>query len=246
MANQPKDHGMAEQREASIVGSSDGLTARDLSQISRAMYTTGPFLLRKLQHWRPYICPFEKLVGHVSDGSRVLDIGCGSGLLLSLAAGTGAKFEGIGFDVSRQGIDLANRMTRKAAEIAPGAKLSFQRLDVDAPWPAGEFDIVFVVDVLHHVPSQSQKPFLMNAVSKVKQGGTLVYKDMCLRPWWMAQANRLQDLVVAREWIHYAPVQAVENWAASEGMRVVLREDVSRLWCGHELRVMIRESAPSA
>jgi hypothetical protein len=62
----------------------------------------------------------------------------------------------------------------------------------------------------------------------------------------MAQANRLQDLAVAREWINYIPVQAVEDWAASHGMRVVLREDMSRLWCGHELRVMIRESATGA
>jgi len=83
-------------------------------------------------------------------------------------------------------------------------------------------------------------------MSKVKPGGTLVYKDMCLRPWWMAQANRLQDLVVAREWINYAPIQSVESWAADGGMRIVLREDHSRLWCGHELRVMIKDGAARA
>ncbi|MGA2883067.1 MAG: class I SAM-dependent methyltransferase [Bryobacteraceae bacterium] len=236
----------------SLVGSTpptrdaEGLTARHLSRIARTMYTSGPFLLRKLQHWRPYICPFERLVGHVRDGSRVLDIGCGSGLLLSLAAGTGAQFHGVGFDVSRQGIDLATRMTGRAAQLAPKAKLSFQRLNVEEAWPKGEFDIVFVVDVLHHIPPKIHRPFLGQVMSKVKPGGTLVYKDMCLRPWWMAQANRLQDLVVAREWIQYAPIQSVESWAADGGMRVVVREDLSRLWCGHELRVMIKEGAPSA
>jgi 2-polyprenyl-3-methyl-5-hydroxy-6-metoxy-1,4-benzoquinol methylase len=222
----------------------DGVTARHLSAIARKMYTSGPPLLRKLQHWRPYICPFESLLKHVHEGSRVLDVGCGSGLLLSLAAGVGIQFEGVGFDVSRQGIELATRMTRRAASIAPNAKLSFQRLDIDAPWPPGEFDVVFLVDVLHHVPSHSQRPFFERVMAKVRQGGILVYKDMCLRPWWMAQANRIQDMLVAREWICYAPVHTVENWGTSSGMRIVLQEDVRRLWCGHELRVMKRDSTP--
>jgi hypothetical protein len=61
---------------------------------------------------------------------------------------------------------------------------------------------------------------------------------MCLRPWWKSQANRLHDLVVAREFITYAPVQAVEQWANEAGMHVILREDISRFWYGHELRML--------
>ena len=246
MPNQRNDDGIAAQMGTSMVGSElpsgipEILTAQHLSKIARAMYTSGPFLLRKLQHWRPYICPFESLVGHVRHGYRVLDVGCGSGLLLSLAAGAGAKFEGLGFDVSRQGIELATRMTRRAASLAPHAKLSFQRLDINAAWPTGEFDAVFLVDVLHHVPSRNQRAFFQQVVSKVKPGGTLIHKDMCLQPWWMAQANRLQDLLVARQWINYARVQVVEEWATSEGLRVVLRENIKRMWCGHELRLMKR------
>lgn len=220
----------------------DGVTARHLSATARKLYTSGPPLLRKLQHWRPYICPFESLVKHIPDGSRVLDVGCGSGLLLSLAAGLGVQFEGVGFNVSRQGIDLANRMTGQVAGLAPNAKLSFQRLDIDAPMPSGQFDIVFLVDVLHHVAPHSQRSFFEEVTSKVRPGGTLVYKDMCLRPWWMAQANRLQDLLVARQWIHYVPVERVEYWAESKDFQVILRENSTRLWCGHELRVMTRSS----
>jgi 2-polyprenyl-3-methyl-5-hydroxy-6-metoxy-1,4-benzoquinol methylase len=216
------------------------LTAAELAKISREIYREGPLLLRTLQHWRPYICPFENLLGYVPDGSRVLDIGCGSGLLLGLTAGVGIKFDGVGFDTSRQAIDLANRMTARSAAMAPSAKLSFQRLDIGDAWPAGTFDVVFLVDVLHHVESKSQEQFFRQVLSKVAPEGTLVYKDMCRAPWWRAQANRLQDLVIAREWIHYVPVQTVEQWAAQEGMQVRVREDLSRFWCGHELRVMKR------
>lgn len=197
-------------------------------------------LLRKLQHWRPYICPFENLVTHVPEGARVLDVGCGSGLLLSLMAGLGVKFEGVGVDVSRDGIDLATRMTKRVSQIAPHAKLRFHRLDSSDSWPAGTFDVVFLVDVLHHVVPKSQKAFFQRVLSKVGREGTLVYKDMCRRPRWRAEANRLQDLVIAREWITYVPVETVERWALDSGMQVVVREEMSRFWCGHQLRVMAK------
>lgn len=219
------------------------LTAQRLSAIAKTMYSPGPFLLRTLQRWRPYICPFEKLVGHVHEGSRVLDIGCGAGLLLSLVAGLGREFDGIGLDVSQQAIDVAKVMAKRAAALWPKARLSFERVAIDTAWPPDTFDTVFLIDVLHHVPPTSQHSFLKRVISKVKQGGILVYKDMCLRPWWKAQANRLHDLVVAREWITYVPVQTVECWANSEGMRVILREDTNRFWYGHELRVMERTNA---
>lgn len=216
-----------------------------LAKRSRALYQDGPLLLRKLQHWRPYICPFEALIGHVQDGARVLDVGCGSGLLLGLAASHGAKFEGIGFDTSRQGIDLATRMARRSATTAPDAKLSFERLAIGDPWPPGTFDVVFLVDVLHHVGPQHQNAFFHQVLSKVGPEGTLVYKDMCRRPRWRAHANRLQDLVIAREWIHYVDVDTVEQWAVGKGMQVLARPAINRFWCGHELRVLRRTSRRS-
>jgi cyclopropane fatty-acyl-phospholipid synthase-like methyltransferase len=129
-------------------------------------------------------------------------------------------------------------MAARAVTLSPKAKLVFHRLDVDAAWPAEQFDVVFLIDVMHHVPPEAQRSFLDRVISKVKSTGVLVYKDMCRRPWWRAQANRLHDLVIARESINYAPVATVENWAAAQGMRVIAREDLNRLWYGHELRAM--------
>jgi 2-polyprenyl-3-methyl-5-hydroxy-6-metoxy-1,4-benzoquinol methylase len=167
-----------------------------------------------------------------------LDVGCGAGLLLGLMAGLGREFEGVGFDVSRRAIEVAKDMAQHAAKSVMKARLSFHRLDIDAAWPAGTFDVVFLVDVLHHVHPHSQRQFFQRVISKVKGGGTLVYKDMCHRPRWKAQANRLHDLLLARQRISYVPVHTVEHWAGLEGMQVLHREDISRLWYGHELRVM--------
>lgn len=224
-----------------MVGSleSEGCTAAldppILSAIARNLFRDAPFVLRTLQQWRPYICPFEKLIGYVYPGSSVLDIGCGAGLLLSLIAGLEVECEGVGFDVSKRAIDVANTMRQRAAAMFPKASLSFVCVGRDACWPNATFDVVFMVDVLHHVRPHSQREFVYRAISKVKPGGTLVYKDMCLRPWWRAQANRLHDLVIAQERVNYVPIEKVNEWATARGMQIVARRDETRLWYGHEL-----------
>ena len=49
--------------------------------------------------------------------------------------------------------------------------------------------------------------------------------------------NRLHDLVMARQWIHYAPIADVESWSRQAGLTLVHAEDTSRCWYGHELRI---------
>ena len=121
--------------------------------------------------------------------------------------------------------------------------MEFERVDATAAWPCGEeqFDVVSIIDVMHHVPVAAQRSVIETASRRVKPGGMLLYKDMCRRPLWRAWANRLHDLVVARQWINYAAVQDVERWASEAGMRVVERERINRLWYGHELRRMKAE-----
>src|SRR6266576_3469231 len=72
---------------------------------------------------------------------------------------------------------------------------------------------VSMIDVMHHVPPSFQKEFLLTACRHVRPSGLLIYKDMCRRPRWRAAANRLHDLVLARQWINYLPISQVELWA---------------------------------
>ena len=44
------------------------------------------------------------------------------------------------------------------------------------------------------VPPAMQLAFFGEAVDRVKPGGVLLYKDMCLKPTWRALANRITDL----------------------------------------------------
>lgn len=220
------------------------LTARRLSEFSKRLYDSGPLLMRKLQHWRPYICPFEELIKHVPEGASVLDAGCGGGLFLALLAASGKRVTGHGFDISPTAIKVANDMAEAAGST--GSVLRFELRPVEDQWPNSQFDVVSMIDVVHHVPPVFQKEFLLTACRHVRPGGILIYKDMCQRPRWRATANRLHDLFLARQWIHYLPITQVAKWAGDAEMSLIRSADrLNRFWYGHELRVFRKRDGRS-
>jgi 2-polyprenyl-3-methyl-5-hydroxy-6-metoxy-1,4-benzoquinol methylase len=207
-----------------------------MADLSRGLYRSGPLLMRKLQHWRPYICPFEALIEYVPQGVTVLDAGCGGGLFLGLLAACGKRIDGYGFDISPVAIRVAREMAAELSEL--GSTLRFELRPVDDQWPGGEFDVVSMSDVMHHIPPPVQREFFLTACRHVRAGGVLIYKDMCRQPRWRAAANRLHDLVLTRQWIAYLPIELAEKWAGEASFDLVAGADrVNRFWYGHELRV---------
>lgn len=224
----------------STIAPTGTLTPQTLSDVAGAMYPQGSTLFRTLQRYRPYICPFEDLIAEVPVGASVLDVGCGGGLFLGLLAALGREPYGVGFDVSSHGIGLATGMAARANARPGKGDLRFIRLDAEAPWPPGQYDVVSMIDVIHHVPPAAQEACIRRASRTVAPGGIFLFKDMVSRPVWRALANRMHDLVLARQWIHYVPVAKVEAWAADEGMVLERSDRIDRLWYGHELRVFRR------
>lgn len=84
---------------------------------------------------------------------------------------------------------------------------------------------------------------LEQAIERVAPGGLFIYKDMVSKPLWRAHANRLHDLVIARQWIHYLPLAQAINWAEQKACVVLERSTVNMLWYGHEIVVFKRMSA---
>jgi cyclopropane fatty-acyl-phospholipid synthase-like methyltransferase len=108
---------------------------------------------------------------------------------------------------------------------------------VEDPWPEGPFGVVSIIDVLHHVPLDARRGLFEQAAAHLRQGGLLIYKDMAQRPVWKATANRIHDLILARQWIHYLPVELVEQWMAELGFRLTQSEEISMYAYQHQLRV---------
>jgi cyclopropane fatty-acyl-phospholipid synthase-like methyltransferase len=195
-----------------------------------------------LERWlvagRPHICPFSPVLEAVPTQSHVLDIGCGTGLLLYMLGEEGKVSRGTGVDIA-------------AAEVAAGRRaliaLNVNNVELrcvsdTSSWPSNPFDVVTMIDVLHHCEPGLQRQFFQSACERVKKGGRLIYKDMCQSPFWMAWANRLHDLIKAHQWIHYVPIRLVESWASSDGFNLVARDRIDMYVYGHELLIFERVS----
>ena len=212
----------------------EAATPHQVAALSRELYVEGPLVDRAMQHYRPYISPFELLIKAVPPGSRVLDIGCGGGLFLGLLSKTGRIRSGLGIDTSKQAIAVAVQMT---ARLQGAHGVRFEERSASTPLPAELFDVVSLLDVMHHIPPAHQRLVLEQAIERVAPGGRFIYKDMVAQPYWRALANRLHDLAIARQWIHYLPLDNAIEWAAAKGCVVIEKRTVNMLWYGHEIVV---------
>ncbi|MFG1927712.1 class I SAM-dependent methyltransferase [Cryptosporangium sp. NPDC048952] len=91
--------------------------------------------------WGSFAAPARELIVRataVAPGSRVLDVGCGSGEFLAELAGRGARVAGV--DPAEGMVELARRSV-PAADVRLG--------DAEAlPWPEGAFDVVTAINAL--------------------------------------------------------------------------------------------------
>ena len=212
------------------------MTDAEIARMAFCAYRDAPPVLRSFQALRPSICPIERLLREIPPGSRVLDIGCGAGLLLVAGASSGRVAAGCGIDINERALEAARRAL---AQLESRATIRFECAPAES-LPEGAFDVVTLVDVMHHVRPAEQHGFFAAAAARVRPHGLLLYKDMCARPRWKAWGNRLHDLLLARQWIHYRPLAEVTCWAAQAGFSVVRKEEYTRFWYGHELLVLRR------
>ena len=206
-------------------------------------YQDAPLKNRLICKYRELICPSRPILEHLSASDSVLDIGCGVGLMLMLAAEHGLMKTGHGIDLSQSAITTAQNASGKAKLKHGGhPDLYFDACADPKDWPESTYDTVLMIDVMHHIPPDQQAGFFAAAVTRVKPGGRMIYKDMCKRPLWRATANRLHDLALARQWIHYRPMARIHEWAVDNGLEPAYERTYNKLWYGHQLLVLTKHA----
>lgn len=188
---------------------------------------------RSLSAARPLIAPFDRIVDHIPSGARVLDIGCGNGLLLVLLNHYAGIRSGVGVDINPAAVAAAHEMAS-----ACSLPLSFRTISGERDLPPEVFNVVVISDVLHHVPVGLRQSLMSAAMERVAPGGCLIYKDMCQRPsvrrWW----NQLHDLLLTREIVRVEPIEHVIAWVSRSGFaREISERYVGVVLYGHELEI---------
>lgn len=157
-------------------------------------FSAGFFDSLKIRY-RSYICPFISLLNMVKPGEKVGDVGCGSGQFLLLVKHFTQASSLFGVEITQRLIDNANTLFK----ANPGTPYAFSTYDgMTFPKELGEMDVLFLIDVLHHVPKANQEAFLGNLAAIMKPGARLVLKDInAASPFVLT--NKMHDLIFAGE-----------------------------------------------
>jgi 2-polyprenyl-6-hydroxyphenyl methylase/3-demethylubiquinone-9 3-methyltransferase len=109
------------------------------------------------------------------EGKKVLDIGCGGGILAESIAQSGADTTGI--DLSEKALKVAEL---HALEV--GANLTYRSISAEAlaQEQAGQYDVVTCMEMLEHVPDPAS--VVRACATLCKPGGTLFFSTLNRNP----------------------------------------------------------------
>jgi SAM-dependent methyltransferase len=123
-------------------------------------------------------------------GARILDYGCGDGVVAFYAAARGCT--GLGVDVSPHAVARARA---HAAASGLAVRVAFRVLDFAQGETLGSFDVVWAIEVIEHLPDD--RAFLEWLARQLRPGGT------CLLSTRLADEplHRLRRRLAGRDWV---------------------------------------------
>ncbi len=119
--------------------------------------------------WR--FCPFAEIESFAPKKARVIDMGCGFGLLANYLALTSEDRDVLGIDLSEE------RIASALDTIGDRKNINFIRADIKNVNIA-DCDIVVMTDFLHHISFERQEALLKDIFMRLKSGGRLILQDI--------------------------------------------------------------------
>jgi len=100
-------------------------------------------------------------------GKVVLDIGCGRGEVVDYCAKKGAE-KVVGIDFSKDAIEIASEFNRDNTNVE---LIEMEVIDINFK---NVFDVVFMLDVIEHIPDEEMQVIYPKVYSTLKKNGMLI------------------------------------------------------------------------
>lgn len=153
------------------------------------------------------------------DGAKVLDVGCGGGILAESMSHAGAQV--LGIDLAEAPLSVA-----RLHALESGAKLEYQEISAEdcAVQRPASFDCVTCLEMLEHVPDPAST--VAACAQLVKPGGRVFFSTLNRNPksWLFAIVGAEYVLRLlpkgTHDWKKFIKPSALGNYCRQAGLRV--------------------------
>lgn len=183
----------------------------------------------------------EQRIGGFS-GQRILDIGCGGGLLSEGMAQRGARVTGI--DLAEASLEVACQHAAETGVTVDYRAMSAEALADEAP---GQFDAVTCLEMLEHVPDPAS---VVEACARlVAPGGHVFFSTLnrTAKSWLFAIVGAEYVLGLLPRGTHehgkFIRPSELDRWARDAGLRcaelrgIIYNPLTGRFWLGRDVDV---------
>ncbi len=164
--------------------------------------------------------------GSALSGKRVIDIGCGGGILCESMSECGATV--IGIDMGKAPLSVAQLHAMESDYDIDYQKITAEEM---ASNHAGEFDIVTCMELLEHVPDPSS---VINACMQlVKPGGSVYFSTINRNPksflFAIVGAEYIMKMLPrgTHEYSKFIRPSELDNWCRDAGLDVISIEGIT-------------------
>ena len=181
---------------------------------------------------RKRICPFHEVANQIPLKKKILDIGCGNGILYKYFLDNKNY-------ISYTGIDKNLKRLRKLQQKIPNNVYFLNRKIEDILEDIKNYDCILMIDVMHHINKKYQKMVIENILKNMNKGSMLIYKDISNKNFIKPLVNLLNDLIINFQFISYYEPSEIINFAKKE-MKIndIKKFNIQTLWYEHEFLII--------
>lgn len=172
-------------------------------------------------------CPVAEVDAEVPTRGRVLEVGCGHGLVSSYLALSCPERHVVGVDIDEHKLELA---TRAAAHLDPRITNLEFAASGDGSLPRGPWDAIVIVDVLYLLDPDDEIALLDACVAELAPGGVLVLKETDVVPRVKHEIAKFQEVLSTKvlritegDALEFTPLGELASHLTDGGLAVSLR-----------------------